>query len=129
MGRDLRPAHFLFVDRNKMRNSKPGIFVGSLLAIASGSLIGTARAGDAAPQLVQTLCQNCHGEDGVALLPGAANLSGQQKEYLVEQLRAFRAGKRQNPQMSVIAKTLTDDEIENLALWYSNIKIRVEKPK
>ncbi len=112
-----------------MRNSKAAVFVAWLLAAASGSLIGTARAGDAAPHLVQTLCQNCHGLDGVAVLPGAANLSGQQKEYLVEQLRAFRSGKRQNPQMSVIAKPLTDDDIENLALWYSSIKIRVETPK
>ena len=78
---------------------------------------------------MQTQCQNCHGEDGVAVLPGAANLSGQQKEYLIEQLRAFRAGRRQNPQMSVIAKSLTDEDIEQLSDWYSSIKITVEKPK
>jgi cytochrome c553 len=128
MGRAARPAH-LFVDWNEMRNSKTCVLVASLLATVSGSLVGTARAGDAAPRLVQTLCQNCHGVDGVALLPGAANLSGQQKEYLVEQLRAFRSGKRQNPQMSVIAKPLSDDDIDKLCEWYSSIKISVEKPK
>ena len=81
------------------------------------------------PHLVQALCQNCHGVDGVAVLPGAANLSGQQREYLVEQLRAFRSGKRQNPQMTVIAKSLTEQDMEDLSLWYSSIKITVEKPK
>lgn len=65
----------------------------------------------------------------MATLPGAANLAGQQKEYLLEQLRAFRAGSRVNPQMSVVAKTLSDAEIENLAEWYSSIQITVEKPK
>jgi cytochrome c553 len=128
MGRALRPAH-LFVERNKMRNSKTGVLIASLLAVASGSLIGTARAGESAPPLVQTQCENCHGVDGIAVLPGAANLSGQQKEYLVEQLRAYRAGRRQNPQMSVIAKSLTDEDIDKLSDWYSSIKITVERPE
>jgi cytochrome c553 len=88
-----------------------------------------ARAGGAPPPMVQSLCQTCHGLDGVAVLPGAANLSGQQKEYLREQLRAFRSGSRQNPQMSVIAKSLTDDDIEKLAEWYASIKLTVEMPK
>ena len=88
-----------------------------------------ARAGGATPPMVQSLCQTCHGLDGVAVLPGAANLSGQQKEYLREQLRAFRSGSRQNPQMSVIAKSLTDDDIEKLSEWYANIKLTVEMPK
>ena len=78
---------------------------------------------------MQTLCENCHGVDGIATLPGAANLSGQQKEYLREQLRAFRSGSRQNPQMNVIAKTLTDADIENLSDWYAAFKITVETPK
>lgn len=102
-----------------------------LLGAASGSLSAPALAGDAvaARAKVQTLCQNCHGENGVAVLPGAANLSGQQKEYLTAQLRAYRSGSRQNDQMSIIAKTLTDADIENLADWYSAIKVTVEMPK
>jgi cytochrome c553 len=102
-----------------------------LLAATTGSLIEPALAGDAAAGKVkaQAACQICHGEDGVAVLPGAANLGGQQKEYLREQLRAYRSGSRQTPQMSVIAKPLTDAEIENLAEWYSSIKIIIEMPK
>ena len=94
-----------------------------LLAVAA------SRVEAAAPDKVRTLCQNCHGENGVAVLPGAANLSGQQKEYLRAQLRAFRSGSRQDPQMSIVAKTLTDAEIEMLAEWYSAIKVSVEAPK
>lgn len=115
-----------------MRTSKRSLLVLSvLLAALSGSLVEPALAGDAASARAkaQTLCQNCHGEDGVAVLPGAANLSGQQKEYLRGQLRAYRSGSRQNAQMSIIAKTLTDADIENLADWYSSIKVTVEMPK
>lgn len=102
-----------------------------LLATASGSLLEPARAGDATATRakVRALCQNCHGEDGVAVLPGAANLSGQQKEYLREQLRAYRSGRRQDAQMNIVAKTLSDADIENFADWYSAIKVTVEMPK
>ena len=102
-----------------------------LLGAGSGPLLAPALAGDAAAARpkVRALCQNCHGEDGVAVLPGAANLSGQQKGYLVQQLRAYRSGGRQDPQMSIVAKTLTDADIENLADWYSAIKVTVETPK
>jgi cytochrome c553 len=127
MGRALRPAH-LFVDSDKMRNSKTGVLVASLLAVASGSPIGTARAANPVPAKAN-MCANCHGEDGVAVEPGTANLAGQQKEYLVEQLRAFRSGRRQNPQMSVVAKSLTDEDINELSDWYSSIKITVTKPQ
>ena len=82
-----------------------------------------------APNKVQMLCQNCHGVDGVAVIPGAANLSGQQKEYLVVQLRAYRSGSRREAQMNVVAKTLSDADIEELSTWYSAIKVTVEMPK
>ena len=99
-----------------------------LLAVVAAC--AKAQAADAGPPAkVRTLCASCHGDYGVATLPGAANLSGQQKEYLREQLRAFRSGARQSPQMSVIAKTLTDRDIEELSEWYSAIRISVEVPK
>jgi cytochrome c553 len=115
-----------------MRLFKKKILVASLvLVVLSGALLKPALAGDmaAARSKAQSLCENCHGANGVATLPGAANLSGQQKEYLREQLRAFRSGSRQNPQMSLIAKTLTDADIENLSEWYAAFKVTVEMPK
>ncbi len=66
--------------------------------------------------------------DGRATVPMAANLSGQQKEYIVAQLEAYRSGKRHHEQMSIIAKMLNDDDIENVAEWYSSIKITIEMP-
>ena len=102
------------------------------LPLAAASLLPVAGAGaDAAAgrAKARVLCANCHGEDGVAVLPGAANLSGQQEEYLRDQLRAFRSGSRMNPQMSVVAKTLSDADIENLSAWYSGIRVIVEKPQ
>ena len=115
-----------------MRASKLSLLAASALPLALlGTLVEPALAGDpaAARTMAQTLCQNCHGEDGVAVIPGAANLSGQQREYLVQQLRAYRSGSRQDAQMNIVAKALTDADIENLAAWYARIKVTVEMPK
>ena len=75
------------------------------------------------------MCRACHGLDGVARLPNAATIAGETEIYLVKQLKAFRDGDRQDPQMEVIAKDLTDEDIANLAAWYSSIKITVEMPE
>lgn len=115
-----------------MNQFKKRLLVTSLLLAAlSAVLLEPVLAGDvaAARARAQTLCQNCHGMDGVALIPGAANLSGQQREYLRAQLRAYRSGSRQEAQMNVVAKMLTDADIENLSDWYSAIKVTVEVPK
>jgi cytochrome c553 len=71
-------------------------------------------------------CALCHGRNGVATMPGAPNLAGQQQIYVAEQLKLYRSGKRHNEVMNVIAKTLTDQEIEGLSLWYASIPVKVE---
>jgi cytochrome c553 len=62
---------------------------------------------------------------GLSQLPNAPNLAGQPALYLVEQLKNYRSGKRQNEMMQVMAKPLTDQEIDNLAAWYESIQISV----
>jgi cytochrome c553 len=96
------------------------------IAIAPAGALADAAAGRAT---AQAMCQTCHGMDGRATIAGAANLSGQQREYLEEQLKAFRSGARRHDQMNIIAKPLTDAQIDDLAEWYSSIKVMVEPPK
>ena len=71
-------------------------------------------------------CALCHGRNGMATMPGAPNLAGQQQIYVTEQLKLYRSGKRHNEVMGVIAKTLTDKEIEGLSLWYASIPVKVD---
>ncbi len=73
-------------------------------------------------------CALCHGPMGIAGLPGAPNLAGQPAIYVSEQLKNYRSGKRQHEVMSFIAKPLNDEEIVQLAAWYSGIKVTVETP-
>lgn len=76
----------------------------------------------------QTACAVCHGPDGLASQPNVPHLAGQPVFYLAEQLRHYRSGRRQHEVMSVVARPLTDAEIENLAAWYSSLQVRVEVP-
>ena len=98
--------------------------------VAASLYISTGLAeSDRGRQKVERLCQTCHGLDGQATIPMAAHLSGQQKEYLVSQLQAYRDGKRQHPQMSIIAQGLSDEDIEDVSRWYSAIQVTVEVPE
>jgi cytochrome c553 len=102
---------------------------GCLAAVPAGwgdsALAGDAAAGRAKAKV----CQVCHGIDGVGKLPTVPNIGGESAIYLTKQLKAFRAGERTDPQMSIVAKPLTDEEIANLAAWYSSIKFSVTLPQ
>lgn len=74
-------------------------------------------------------CVQCHGANGISVLPNAPNLAGQPEVYLVEQLRQFRSGRRPSEVMGVIAKPLTDRDIDDLAAWYSAIAIEATPPR
>lgn len=73
-------------------------------------------------------CVVCHGPLGVSMAPDAPHLAGQPERYVIEQLKAYRSGKRHHEIMSTMAKILSDDDIADLAAWFSSLTIRVEPP-
>lgn len=65
-------------------------------------------------------CVSCHG--GIDQKLGAPWIEGMPKDYLVQQLKAFRAGERRNDseaQMRNVARAMTDQEIEEVATFYA----------
>ena len=48
--------------------------------------------------------------------------------YIEEQLKNYRSGKRRHEVMNLIAKPLTDAEIDDLAAWYASIRIEATPP-
>jgi cytochrome c553 len=73
-------------------------------------------------------CVPCHGANGLSARPDAPNLAGQPAIYTAAQLRAFRTGKRQQPEMEVMAKGLSEADIDNLAAWFESIKVEATPP-
>ncbi len=94
------------------------VFLGAAMLLGSH----TAMAGDAAAGKAKAaLCAACHGAAGVSAMDAWPNLAGQKKGYLEKQLKAFRDGTRTDPSMSPMAKPLTDDDIANLAEYFSTL--------
>ncbi len=102
-----------------------------VIGVSASVLVpGLARAdGDAVVGRKKAIqCQACHGLDGIAKIPEASNLAGQTDVYLVSALHAYKSGERKNDMMSSIAPTLSDQDIDNLAAYYSSIEITIKLP-
>jgi cytochrome c553 len=92
--------------------------------VAEAQLSPQARAG----QEKSRSCMVCHGQLGISNVPNAPHLAGQPAIYLIEQLKAYRSGRRANEVMAVIARPLSDADIDDLAAWYSSIRIEATAP-
>ena len=73
-------------------------------------------------------CQACHGLDGTAKMPEAPNLAGQSEAYLVKSLKDYRGGARKNEIMSIVAQSLKDEDIADLAAYFAAIPVTVGEP-
>jgi len=73
------------------------------------------------------MCQACHGLDGLSKVPDAPNIAGQTEPYIAAQLQAYKSGVRKNDAMSVVAPSLSDTDIGDLAAYFSAIEISVGK--
>lgn len=98
------------------------------LVAAFGLCAGAALAQGGAPGKTQT-CRVCHGIDGAGTNPMIPNIGGQSAEYLSKQLQDFRAGRREDPQMSIIARDLTDEDIKAVADWYASVTATFALPE
>jgi len=69
------------------------------------------------------VCSSCHGFNGRSTSPTFPNLAGQQKDYIVAQLKAFRDHTRADPHahtyMWGMAAHLTDPLIKGIAAYYA----------
>ncbi|HEV2541005.1 MAG TPA: c-type cytochrome [Frateuria sp.] len=65
------------------------------------------------------LCAACHGETGIAQMPGAPNLAGQRLDYLRNALAQYRDGRRDVAVMRAAIGPVSDAELDALARWYS----------
>ena len=80
------------------------------------------------PAAAPAVCSGCHGADGIAVIPEAPNLAGENTIYLDTQLKAFRSGKRASEVMGPIAAGLDDAAIRAAAEWYAAIGVEAAAP-
>lgn len=90
-----------------------------LLAAAAGPAL-SQEAATLHQRALAATCANCHGTSGRAV-EGAAvpGLAGMPASYLVEQMKAFKAGTRPATVMHQLAKGFNDAQIESIAAYYA----------
>jgi cytochrome c553 len=98
------------------------------MALACAAMPAVAQDAKAGRQKASA-CLPCHGANGISTQPDAPNLAGQPPLYLATQLKAYRDGERRHEVMSMMAKTLSDDDIGQLAAWFGSIRIEARLPK
>jgi len=77
-------------------------------------------AGDAdAGKSLAAACGACHGQNGVALVPGSPNLAGQNERYLNTQLELIKSGTRAVPLMAGQLDQLSASDLANLAAYFA----------
>ncbi len=77
---------------------------------------GSAAAGAAKA----AVCAACHGPNGNSTNPLWPRLAGQDAVYIDEQLQLFKAGVRNNPVMMPMATTLSNQDIDNISLYFES---------
>lgn len=107
------------------------------LALWSAVSAGSVQAADHGDALIRAFgCVKCHGADGVGVKPEIPNLAGQDRRYIVEQLKRFRqpaavlpamlwSAYRSHHVMSPKAEPLSDADIDALAGYFSALTCAV----
>ena len=95
----------------------------SLLAAAlvfgfgTASVKGTAAAG----KTKAAACEACHGADGNGIAPNYPALAGQYQDYIKQVLHEYKDGQRTNAIMNGMASPLSDQDIDDLAAYFSSL--------
>ncbi|MGM0768582.1 MAG: c-type cytochrome [Pseudomonadota bacterium] len=98
--------------------------IAGLFALGAAVPAGASAADAEAGKAKAAVCAACHGKDGIAAIPGYPNLAGQNEQYLVSALKAYKNKQRSGGQSAVMqgqAMGLSDDDIANLAAYYASL--------
>ena len=93
------------------------IFISILLATFSATILasGDAKAG----QAKSATCMACHGLAGNSPIPNYPKLAGQGEGYILKQLQEFKSGVRDNAIMAGLASLLSEQDMLDIAAYYS----------
>jgi len=72
-------------------------------------------------------CGSCHGDNGISSTPDFPSLAGQLATYTYKQLQDYKNGQRIHKLMSSIVARLNDQEMADMAAWYSSLPLPKNK--
>jgi len=101
---------------------------------AAAAPAAAAPAGDPAKGRAKTqMCEGCHGIPGWRTafpeVYSVPKLGGQNPNYIVAALKEYRAGERTHPSMRAVASNLSDEDMANVAAYYSQPSMKTASQK
>lgn len=98
-------------------------FLAALALLGGGLALSThASAESPAAAAAANVCAGCHGADGNSVVTTFPKLAGQQKKYLLKELKDYKSGKRVSEIMAPFMTTLSEDDLDELAAYYAKQK-------
>jgi cytochrome c553 len=79
-----------------------------------------AQGNQAAGKAAAAACASCHGDQGVSGNPATPSIAGQDAQYFVAAMKAYKDGSRSDQSMKAPAAALDDRVIRDLAAFYAN---------
>ncbi|WP_198263015.1 c-type cytochrome [sulfur-oxidizing endosymbiont of Gigantopelta aegis] len=108
--------------KKQLRHNITHNILNSLAICMLGLTTGNLYAGDIAQGKIKSAtCSGCHGSDGIGLSQEFPNLAGQKEAYIIKQLQAFKNGERKDPSMAAMTAALNDNDMADLAAYFSNL--------
>jgi cytochrome c553 len=101
-----------------MKKTAVAVLAAAFVGLIPNLLLAEGDA--AAGQAKSALCGSCHGVDGNSLMAMNPKLAGQSARYMVKQLQEFKSGARESAIMSSMVLSLSDQDMEDIAAWYSS---------
>ncbi|WP_417567412.1 c-type cytochrome [Marinobacter sp.] len=98
--------------------------VAGILAFGTAVPAVVSAADVAAGKAKAAVCAACHGQNGLAQIPTYPNLAGQNEQYLVAALKAYKNKERSGGQAAIMqgqAAALSDEDIANLAAYFASL--------
>jgi len=100
------------------------LLMATMMCLTMGTVASTMAAGDvAAGKSKSMMCAACHGTDGNSPSNMFPKIAGQGEAYLVKQLQEFKSGVRNNAVMAPMVAALSEQDMSDLAAYYSANKI------
>ena len=90
-----------------------------------GAQLSFAADIDAGEELADKKCASCHGKEGISSIAGYPNLAGQNEEYFILSMKAYKDGSRTGAMARIMrgqAMVLSNEKIANLAAYYAQLK-------
>ena len=101
----------------------PAVFALAVSFVTTASQAQDIKGDAKAGQGLNAMCIGCHGIKGYqASFPEVYKvpmISGQSAKYIVSALNAYKKGERKHPTMRGVAESLTDQNMADLAAYYS----------